>query len=223
MRWAVGGSLVAAREALACGVAVNLSGGYHHAKPDSGEGFCVFNDIAYLIHGMRREGRLAAEDRVAYIDLDAHQGNGVCHHFRTDRHVFVYDAFNPHIYPSYDQEARVRIDCAVPLPANCTGTEYLRLLDRSLPGFLDSIGQNARIGLAVYNAGTDVFEGDALGGLRVSASDVVARDLYVFEQLRARGIPVVMLLSGGYSRDSYRLVANTVVELLRRYGSDCRA
>jgi histone deacetylase 11 len=89
MRWAVAGSLVAAREALTDGVAVNLSGGYHHAKPDSGEGFCVFNDIAYLVHGLRAEGRLAADDRVAYIDLDAHQGNGVCHHFRADRQVFV--------------------------------------------------------------------------------------------------------------------------------------
>src|SRR5207248_3660517 len=69
MRWAVAGSLVAAREALTSGLAVNLSGGYHHAKPDHGEGFCVFNDIAYLVHGLRAGGQLAADDRVAYVDL----------------------------------------------------------------------------------------------------------------------------------------------------------
>lgn len=219
MRWAVAGSLVAAREALADGLAVNLSGGYHHAKPDHGEGFCVFNDVAYLIHGLRAEGRLAADDRVAYIDLDAHQGNGVCHHFRSDRRVFVYDAFNRGIYPAYDRAARDRIDCPVPLPSDCTGVEYLRLLGQSLPGFLDSIGRAGRVGLAVYNAGTDVFEGDTLGGLKLTAEDVLTRDLYVIEQLRARHIPVVMLLSGGYSRESYRLVAHTVSALLMRYGN----
>jgi histone deacetylase 11 len=218
MRWAVAGSLVAAREALTAGVAVNLSGGYHHAKPDHGEGFCVFNDVAYLVHGLRAEGRLTADDRVAYIDLDAHQGNGVCHCFRSDRQVFLYDVFNPRIYPAYDRAARDRIDCPVPLPERCTGAEYLRLLELSLPGFLDSIERTGRVGLVIYNAGTDVFEGDALGCLQLSAADVLARDLYVIDQVRARGIPVVMLLSGGYSRESYQLVANTVVELLRRYG-----
>lgn len=220
MRWAVAGSLVAAREALAHGLAVNLSGGYHHAKPDRGEGFCIFNDVAYVVHALRAEGSLKLGDRVAYIDLDVHQGNGVCHHFHSDRNVFLFDAFNPRIYPAYDREARDRIDCPVPLPAGCTGREYLRLLAGSLPGFLDSVGRNGRVGLAVYNAGTDVFGGDALGGLSVSASDVLARDLYAIEQLRSRDIPTVMLLSGGYSRESYRLVANTVVELLRRYGGE---
>jgi histone deacetylase 11 len=103
---------------------------------------------------------------------------------------------------------------------DCTGADYLRLLELSLPGFLDSATRNERVGLAVYNAGTDVFEGDALGGLGLSAADVLERDLYVIGQLRARQIPVVMLLSGGYSRESYRLVANTVVELLKRYGNE---
>lgn len=217
MRWAVAGSLIAAREALATGVAVNLSGGYHHAKPDRGAAFCAFNDVAYLVHGLRAEQRLAEDARVAYVDLDAHQGNGVCHHFRHDRRVVVYDAFNPGIYPGYDVEARDRIDYPVPLPARCTGSEYLRLLEQSLPEFLDSLGP---VALSVYNAGTDVYQGDAFGGLRLSAADVLARDLYVIAQLRARGIPTVMLLSGGYSRESYRLVANTAIELLRRYGSD---
>jgi histone deacetylase 11 len=158
---------------------------------------------------------------VAYIDLDAHQGNGVCHQFLADTKVFLYDAFNPDIYPAYDRQARERVDCAVPLPTGCAGSEYLRLLDRTLPGFLDAIGRSARVGLAVYNAGTDVYAGDALGGLGLSAADVLARDLFVIDQLRSRGIPVVMLLSGGYSQDSYRLVSATVVELLQRYGASC--
>ncbi|MBX9627717.1 MAG: hypothetical protein K2X82_28215 [Gemmataceae bacterium] len=203
----------------ATGLAVNLSGGYHHAKPDRGKGFCVFNDVAYLVQVLRAEGRLAAEDRVVYVDLDAHQGNGVCHHFRDDRRAFIYDAFNPGIYPAYDRAARERVDCTVPLPTGCTGADYLRLLELSLPGFLDSVRLAGRVGLAVYNAGTDVYAADALGGLGLSAADVLTRDLYTVGQLRTRGVSTVMLLSGGYSRESYRLVANTVVELLRRYGA----
>lgn len=143
----------------------------------------------------------------------------MCHCFRNDRRVFVYDAFNPRIYPAYDRDARDRIDCPVPLPANCAGGEYLWLLEQTLPGFLDSIGRTHRVGLAVYNAGTDVFAADALGSLNLAAEDVLARDLYVIDQLRIRGVPVVMLLSGGYSRESYRLVASTAVALLRRYAS----
>src|SRR5262249_36741847 len=148
-----------------------------------------------------------------------HQGNGVCHHFRSDRRVIMYDAFNRDIYP-HDPAARERIDCPLPLPTGYAGAAYLRLLETSLPAFLDSIQRGGRVGLAVYNAGTDVFEGDLLGGLKLSFADVLERDLYVIEQLRTRNIPAVMLLSGGYSRDSYRLVANTVVALLRRYGSE---
>jgi histone deacetylase 11 len=219
MRWAVAGSLVAARESFSAGVAVNLGGGFHHAKPDRGEGFCLFNDAAYLVARLRAEGRLVDDDRIACIDLDVHQGNGVSTCFRSDRRVFIYDAYNPAIYPSYDRAALERVDCSVPLPAGCTGREYLHLLELTLPGFLDSIGANRRIGLAIYNAGTDVFVEDALGGLRLTAEDVLTRDLYVIEKLRERTVPVVMLLSGGYSRASYRLAANTIVALLRRYGS----
>jgi histone deacetylase 11 len=219
MRWAVAGSLIAGRAALTAGVAVNLSGGYHHAKPDRGEGFCVFNDIAYLVHGLRTDGQLGPDDRFAYVDLDAHQGNGVCHHFRSDRRVLVYDVFNRDIYP-HDNVARKRIDHPIPLSAGCSGAVYLRLLKASLPEFLDAIQRDGRVGLAVYNAGTDVFAGDDLGGLRLGFADVLERDLYVIEQIRARNIPVVMLLSGGYSQESHRLVANTVVALLRRYGSE---
>jgi histone deacetylase 11 len=188
MRRAVAGSLIAARAALTAGVAVNLSGGYHHARPDRGEGFCVFNDIAYLVHRLRADGQLGPDDRVAYIDLDAHQGNGVCHHFRSDRRVIMYDAFNRDIYP-HDPAARERIDCPLPLPTGYAGAAYLRLLETSLPAFLDSIQRGGRVGLAVYNAGTDVFEGDLLGGLKLSFADVLARDLYVIEQLRTRKHP----------------------------------
>lgn len=219
MRWATRGSVLAARAALETGAAVNLSGGYHHAKPTQGEGFCVFSDAALIVRQLRAERMIQETDRIAYIDLDAHQGNGVCHQFRGDRQVFIFDMYNKDIYPTADYEARERIDCNVPLTFNCLGAEYLRLLRGKLPGFLDSISKSAKVKLAIYNAGTDVFAGDKLGGLNLSAEDVLTRDLFVMDELKERRIPAVMLLSGGYSRESYRLVAATVLELINRHSS----
>jgi len=217
MRWAVRGTVLAAKTALERGVAVNMSGGYHHAKPNRGEGFCVYSDIALAVQQLRLEGRIRGSQRIAYVDCDAHQGNGVCHQFLHDKVFFIFDMFNEEIYPVYDVAARQRIDCRLPVPSRCTGTEYLSILRKSLPGFLDSISRAQPVALGIYNAGTDVFVGDQLGGMCLTADDVLERDLFVAEQFREREIPMVMLLSGGYSKMSYQLIANSVRQLIERY------
>ena len=217
MRWATMGTVVAAREALTAGLAVNLSGGYHHAKPDGAEGFCFYADIAIAVAVLRREGLLGENHPIAYVDLDAHQGNGVSHCFLHDSRVFLFDAFNAGIFPAYDRAARERVDCAIPLFAGCRDDVYLGHLRERLPGYLDSIGRGEPVGLAIYNAGTDIYEGDALGGLSVSADGVLERDMFVTDQLRQRGISTVMLLSGGYSEASHRLVANSVKRLIETH------
>ncbi len=213
MRWAARGSVIAAKAALQTGAAVNLSGGYHHAKPARGEGFCVFSDAALIVRQLRHEKLLQPDDCIAYVDLDAHQGNGVCHQFLSDRQVYIFDMYNGSIYPQGDFEARQRINCNIPLPFGCSGSEYLALLRENLPRFLDSLDRS-RLRLAIYNAGTDVFAGDKLGGLELSADDVLARDLFVMHEFQQREIPFVMVLSGGYSRQSYQLVANTIAKLI---------
>ena len=213
MRWAVRGSVLAAKAALEHGGAVNLSGGYHHAKPDRGEGFCVFSDIALIVRQLRQENLLQPDDTVAYVDLDAHQGNGVCHQFLSDKQVYIYDMYNQSIYPATDFQARHRIDANFPLRSGCAGEEYLAKLRQKLPTFLDSLAQ-PKPRLAIHNAGTDVFADDQLGGLSLTADDILQRDLFVINEFRQRQIPYVMLLSGGYSRQSYQLVANTVARLL---------
>jgi histone deacetylase 11 len=216
MRWATAGTIDAALAAMAHGLAINLGGGYHHAKPDAGEGFCIYADTALAIDRLRREQVLGGDDRVAYIDLDVHQGNGVCHCFRDDRAVFLFDMFNPEIYPAYDRMARERVDCTVHVPPGLTGKEYLRLLTARLPGFLDGISKTNPVRFAIYNAGTDIYECDSLGGLRVSPEDIVERDWFVVEQLLERGIPTVLLLSGGYHRDNYRIIADSIANIIER-------
>ncbi|HTR40141.1 MAG TPA: histone deacetylase [Pseudomonadales bacterium] len=213
MRWATRGSVIAAKAALQTGAAINLSGGYHHAKPNQGEGFCVFSDAALIVYQLRQEKLLQPDDTIAYVDLDAHHGNGVCHQFLADRRVSIFDMYNENVYPGKEFEHHQRIDWNIPLPFGCPGAEYLAILRENLPRFLDSLDKR-RLKLAIYNAGTDVFAGDKLGGLGLSADDVLERDMFVINEFLQRQIPFVMVLAGGYSRQSYQLVANTAAKLL---------
>ncbi len=214
MRWATRGTIGAAQQALAHGLAVNLSGGYHHAKPDRGEGFCIYADAAIAVASLRKQELLSKTTRIVCVDTDAHQGNGVCHTFMHDDRVFIFDIFNGGIYPCFDIEARQRIDCAVAITGTCTDAEYMAELQTRLPGFLNSVC-NQPVGLAIYNAGTDILAGDPLGGLNISAATILARDLFVVGELGKRQIPTIMLLSGGYTRSSYQLVADSVIRLLQ--------
>ena len=113
----------------------------------------------------------------------------------------------------FDVEARQRVDCEIGITSSITDSEYMRELHNRLPGFLDSVGRSP-IGLAIYNAGTDIFVGDPIGGLNISAETIRERDLFVVRELRNRGIPTVMVLSGGYTKQSYQLVANSVIGLI---------
>jgi histone deacetylase 11 len=216
MRRQAAGTIAAARAAFLDGFVYQLGGGFHHAKPDSGEGFCCYADVAIAVALLRRDGLLAADDRIVCVDLDVHMGNGVAHCFVDDRHVFLFDMFNERIYPCLDHEARARLDCAVPVRTGCQGAAYLGLLRERLPPFLDSAGKSAPVRLAIYNAGTDVFVDDQLGGLRLSADDVLERDMFVIEQLRGRGIPTLLVTSGGYSEMSHRLIARSAMEAAAR-------
>jgi histone deacetylase 11 len=218
MRWATAGTVLAAREAMAHGLAVNLAGGYHHASPDHGHGFSAYADVGLAILELRRTSVLRELDNLAYIDLDAHQGNGVCRTFASDPRVMIYDQYNEFIFPC-DVEARRRIDCDVPLPRGCGEADYLHALQMNLPRFLDSITRDGKVRLAVYNAGTDVYTGDRLGGLNVSARGVLRRDQFVLDGLIARKIPTVVVLSGGYSRESYAMVADMVGYVIERWGA----
>jgi histone deacetylase 11 len=216
MRRQTAATIASARAALTEGLLFQIGGGFHHAKPASGEGFCCYADAAIAVAVLRRDGLLHADDRIVCIDLDVHMGNGVAHCFAADRRAFLFDMFNPRVYPSFDLEARERLDCPVALPSGCSGPEYLHLLENHLPPFLDSVGNATPIRLAIYNAGTDIYVDDQLGGVNCSADDVLERDLFVIEQLRSRAIPTVLVTSGGYSEMSHRLIARSAVEAAAR-------
>jgi histone deacetylase 11 len=214
MRWACAGTLLAGELALQHGLAINMSGGYHHAKPDAGEGFCIYNDIALLVNQLRRTNRIAERAQIAYIDLDVHQGNGVCHCFFEDRRVAIFDMFNRSIYPTYDRAALARIDHAVPLDPGCGTQQYLDLLRSHLPAFFDRITAAGDVAIVIYVAGTDILAGDPLGGLAISQEGIIERDAFVVTQARKRRLPCVLLPGGGYTQESHKVIADSVAALI---------
>ncbi len=207
MRLATTGTIMAAREALSGGLAINMSGGYHHASADKGEGFTVFSDMSIAIQKLRAEGLLSRQDKVLLIDLDAHQGNGHERIFFHDDAVSIFDMYNGSIYPN-DGYARKRINWNLSLAPGTRDAQYLNALKDYLPRALGEIGSTPK--LAFYIAGTDIYEGDMLGGLHISEEAIFERDRFVFETLANAGIPVVLLLAGGYSHDSYRFIARSL-------------
>ena len=208
MRWAVAGTLLAAREALRTGLAFSLSGGFHHAKPNHGEGFCLFNDIGYAIHCLRAEVGLKT---ILYVDLDAHQGNGVCAVFADDPSVKLFDVYNGDIFPYYEDEARARLDVSRPIESGTQDGPYLELLGRDLPEFFRA---NSDAELVIYNAGSDLVRGDSLGDLALSPEGILQRDLLVLHQARQRNMPLVFLPGGGYTKNSYLMIARSILAVL---------
>jgi acetoin utilization deacetylase AcuC-like enzyme len=187
-RLAVGGTLQAARLALADGLGANLAGGTHHAFAEHGEGFCLVNDVAVATRLLRAEGRLR---RVAVIDLDVHQGNGTAAIFAEDRSVFTFSMHGERNYPS----AKMRSSLDVGLADGTGDAEYLATLARHLPAVLEAAGAD----LAFYLAGVDVAAGDRYGKLALSEEGIGARDRIVIEAVRGRGVPLAIVLAGGYA------------------------
>jgi histone deacetylase 11 len=148
MRLATMGTIMAAEAALENGLAINLSGGYHHASIDRGEGFCIYSDIAVAIAMLRQSQKLQVKDQIAIVDLDAHQGNGLARIFHDDSSIRILDMYNQHIYP-HDIWAQKRIDCAIPLASGTKDALYLELLKERLPAFLNEKSERPKI--AFYN------------------------------------------------------------------------
>jgi len=196
-RRSVGATIAAARSALRDGVSANLAGGTHHAYPDKGAGYCVFNDVAVAARLMQAEWHRAHRRllRVAVIDLDVHQGNGTAAIFRDDPTVFTLSLHGAKNFP-FRKEAG---DLDVELPDGCRDAEYLEALDAALTA-LWRRHEGAMPALIFYLAGADPHEGDRLGRLKLSAAGLAERDRRVLDAARERGIPVALSMAGGYGR-----------------------
>lgn len=192
-----GATIMAARTALdeaaarGWGIAVNLAGGTHHACPDHGEGFCVFNDAAVAIRVLQREGRI---QRAVVIDCDVHQGNGTAAAFRSDPSVFTFSIHGSKNFPF--RKERSSLDVELP---DCAGDDvFLAALELHVPQILHDF----RPELAVYLAGADPWREDRFGRLGMSKEGLLERDRLVLGACRDAGIPVAVAMAGGYARDT---------------------
>jgi acetoin utilization deacetylase AcuC-like enzyme len=185
-RRSVGATLQAAEAALDDGVAANLGGGTHHAFPDSGRGFCLFNDVVAAIRALRPRVR-----RVLVVDLDVHQGDGTHTALMDDPEAFAFSVNGFRNYPF----RRVPGDLELDLPDATGDDAYLDGLGRLLPQAV----ARARPELAFYLAGADPYAGDRLGRLALSKRGLAARDRLVRDTLARAGVPVCLTLAGGYA------------------------
>jgi acetoin utilization deacetylase AcuC-like enzyme len=193
-RAAVAGTLLAARLALRHGVACNTAGGTHHAHPDFGSGFCIFNDLAVAAKRLTTDGTV---ERVLIVDLDVHQGDGTARALADDRSVFTFSMHSGKNFPFRKQHS----DLDVELDDGLGDEEYLRVLADTLPGLLEE----ARPDLVLYDAGVDPHREDRLGRLELTDEGLARRDRFVLEQCLARGVPVAGVIGGGYSSDHRHL------------------
>src|SRR5262245_27745075 len=231
---AAGGSILASDLALREGLAVNIGGGFHHAFPDHGEGFCVIHDVAVAIKRMHKDGRL---NRAMTVDLDVHNGNGTAAIFppktrlghplpsasasRRDIHpanverqptapgeleVFTISLHQAHNYPMYKPPSSIDVH----LPDATNDEEYLGWLDQSL----SSAFRHFTPELICYIAGADPYKEDQLGGLALTIEGLKQRDELVFRVAREHKVPVMVTYAGGYARrveDTVTIHCNTVV------------
>jgi acetoin utilization deacetylase AcuC-like enzyme len=233
-----GGSILAAELALRDGVCVNIGGGFHHAFPDHGEGFCMINDIAIALLRMFQEQKIS---RAMVLDCDVHQGNGTAAIFNPQAatappaeswsapmfqppravsvkeaapgDVFTISLHQENNYPAWKPASSLDIN----LPDGTTDAEYLSWLDNAL----SSAFRQFEPDLIAYVAGADPYGEDQLGGLSLTIDGLKQRDEMVFSTAQARNVPLFAVFAGGYARrveDTVTIHTNTVVAAAEIFG-----
>ncbi len=192
----VGGTCAAARAALRDGLGMNLGGGTHHAGRDFARGYCLFNDVAVAFASLRADG---LSRRALVIDCDVHQGDGTAQILAPDPEAFTVSLHGARNYPFQ----RIPSDLDIDLPSGTRDDAYLEALDGALS---EALARMPDPDVAFYLAGADPWEGDRLGRLALTKPGLLARDERVLDRLGAAGVPVCVVLAGGYAED----VADTV-------------
>ncbi|XP_072928261.1 histone deacetylase 11 isoform X1 [Hemitrygon akajei] len=207
-RTQTGGTIMAGKLAIERGWAINVGGGFHHCSSDQGGGFCAYADITLAIKFLFE--RVEGVSKAMIIDLDAHQGNGHERDFMDDNRVYIMDVFNRYIYPG-DGFAKRAIKWKIELEWDTEDSEYLQKVKTHVAKALNEVTPD----IIVYNAGTDILDGDQLGGLAVSPQGIIKRDEAIFEAARKYKIPILMVTSGGYQRSTARIIADSILNLHR--------
>jgi acetoin utilization deacetylase AcuC-like enzyme len=187
---------------------MNLGGGTHHAGRDFARGFCLFNDVAVAVSSLRQAG---VARRVLVVDCDVHQGDGTAQLLASDAQAFTLSLHGARNYPF----KRIPSDLDLDLPRGTADAEYCAVLDGALATALACGSYD----VAFYLAGADPWEGDRLGTLGLTKSGLRRRDALVLDRLQGAGVPVCVVLAGGYApdiSDTVDINAATALEVAAR-------
>lgn len=190
-----GGSVLTAQQALQHGLAIHLSGGYHHAHHDFGSGFCLFNDLVLAAHVALQQPEV---DKVLIIDSDVHHGDGTATLCQQRDDIITLSFHCEKNFPARKPDS----DLDVPLARNCDDKEFLAAFCDVVPMAI----QCYRPDLIIYDAGVDIHQQDELGYLNVSSDAIYQRDLFVLQRAKQWGIPIAAVVGGGYRSNHHDLV-----------------
>jgi acetoin utilization deacetylase AcuC-like enzyme len=209
---AVGGTLLTARLALRHGVACHLAGGTHHAYPDHGSGFCIFNDCAVAAAVLLQE---SAVQQVMVLDLDVHQGDATAAIFANEPRVFTVSVHCQSNFPLRKQCS----DVDLPMADGVEDDTYLSAIGDTIPELLDQVQPD----LVLYNAGVDPHRNDRLGRLNLSSLGLLQRDRLVLDACLRRNVAVATVIGGGYDAltplvKRHSLVFHAACEQARNHG-----
>ena len=201
-----GGTVGAAFSALLKKVGFHLGGGFHHAFPDHGEGFCVLNDIAVAVKKLIGERKIR---KALIVDCDLHQGNGTAFMFQKEKNVFTFSIHQENNYPFYKPKS----DMDIGLPDRTKDAGYLKRLEENVPKVISEVKPQ----LIIYVAGADPYENDQIGNLSLTIEGLRKRDLFIYNQAKNYDIPIATVLAGGYAinrNDTAEIHFNTLVSAL---------
>ena len=191
---AVSGTLLTADLALEYGLACHLAGGTHHAFPNRGSGFCIFNDLAVTALSLVRTGKVA---KVMIIDCDVHQGDGTVAFFAEHEHIVPVSFHCDENFPMTKQRGGIDI----PVPKGTQDQAYMDIITRYVPELLDQHAPD----IVLYDAGVDVHHADRLGHVQLSDDGILARDRYIIETVMEAGIAVACVIGGGYDHHHHTI------------------
>ncbi len=200
---AAGGTILAAQSAVRDGFGANLSGGFHHAYPGHGEGFCAIHDVAVAIRRLQADRSVK---KALVVDTDVHHGNGTAAIFRDDPTVFTISIHQENNYPAHKPPSSLDLN----MDDGAEDQEYLGALLPAVQRAFDSFQPD----ILLYVGGADPYCEDQLGGLSLTKEGLKQRDRQVFEEARRRRVPVATTLAGGYARrveDTVRIHVNTIL------------